>query len=94
LTTLLINILKKSSLPIKYTPFTTPIDPNGLEYRSFSFRNAPAFFFLQINRIYADLLEADKVLIYMDNILIAIKDSKSLIEILTEEFKRLVDNKL
>jgi len=47
-----------------------------------------------LNKIFADLVKEDKVLIYMDDILIATKDSKSHMEILTEVFRRLVDNKL
>lgn len=60
----------------------------------FGLRNAPAVFQRFVNRVFADLVKEDKVLIYMHDILIATKDSKSHIQIFTEVPKRLVDNKL
>jgi len=65
---------------------------NGLECRLVYETHQQFFKFA--NKIFSDLVKEDKVLIYMDDILIATKDSKSHVEILTEVFKRLVDNKL
>jgi len=79
---------------IKYTAFTTPMGQYEWLRMPFGLRNAPAVFQRFVNKIFADLVKEDKVLIYMDDILIATKDSKSHMEILTEVFKRLVDNKL
>jgi len=79
---------------IKYTAFTTPMGQYEWLRMPFGLRNAPAVFQRFVNKIFADLVKEDKVLIYMDDILIATKDSKSHMEILTEVFRRLVDNKL
>jgi len=79
---------------IKYTAFTTPMGQYEWLRMPLGLRNAPAVFQRFVNKIFADLVKEDKVLIYMDDILIATKDSKSHMEILTEVFKRLVNNKL
>lgn len=79
---------------IKYTSFTTPMGQFEWQRMPFGLRNAPAVFQRFIYRILNDLIRESKVLVYMDDILIATKDSESHFEILKEVLNRLVANKL
>ncbi|OIC93659.1 hypothetical protein A7M48_20435 [Acinetobacter baumannii] len=57
-------------------------------------KNAPAVFQRFINRIFEDMIRQDKVIIYMDDIMIASKGIKEHMEVLREVSDRLTRNKL
>ena len=64
---------------VQYTSFVTPLGQYEFIKMPFGLRNAPSVFHRYINNIFKDLLVNDKLLIYMDDLLIAT-------ESLTEHF--------
>ena len=60
----------------------------------FSFSNAPAMFQAMINDILSDLILKGKVMVYLDDILIFIKDVKENRWMTLEVLKRLKENDL
>ena len=60
----------------------------------FSFSNAPATFQVMMNDILSDLILEEKVMVYLDDILVFIKDVKENRWITLEVLKRLKENDL
>jgi len=56
-------------------------------------KNAPAVFQRFINKIFADMIRDGKVVIYMDDIMIASKEMQEHLSVLREVFDRLARNK-
>jgi len=79
---------------IKFTSFTTPFGQFEYLRMPFGLKNAPSVFQRFINKIFSDLIKENKVIVYLDDIMIATKTIEEHFEILEEIFKRLVDNKL
>lgn len=71
---------------IKYTSFVTPLGQFEFLRMPFGLTNAPRVFQRYVNDIFRDLVRADKVLIYLDDILIATQSIDEHLEILSEVF--------
>ena len=83
-----------NSESIKYTSFTTPLGQYEFTRMPFGLKNAPSVFQRFVNKIFADMVRTDKIVIYLDDIMIATKNIEEHFEILKEIFDRLVENNL
>jgi len=79
---------------IKYTLFLTPLGQFEFMRMPMGLKNAPAVFQRFINKIFADMIKDGKVVIYMDDIMIASKEMQEHLDVLKEVFDRLARNKL
>lgn len=79
---------------IKYTSFITPLGQFEFLRMPFGLKNAPSIFQMFINKVFADLVKQGKVIIYLDDIMIATERIEEHLEILEEVMKRIVNNKL
>jgi len=79
---------------MKYTSFTTPMGQYEWLRMPFGLRNAPTVFQRFVNKIFSDMIRTDKVIVYIDDIVIVTEDSSSHLEIVKEVLRRLVANKL
>lgn len=71
---------------VKYTSFVTPLGQFEFLKMPFRLTNAPRVFQRYVNDIFRDLVRANKVLIYLDDILIATESVDEHLEILKEVF--------
>lgn len=62
---------------IPYTSFVTPLGQYEYLRMPFGLKNAPANFQRFVTNIYKDLIESRKIVVYVDNILIATTDFQS-----------------
>lgn len=79
---------------VKYTSFTTPLGQYEFLRMPFGLTNAPFVFQRFINKVFEDMVRVGKVIVYLDDIMVATEDIDEHMEILQDVFKRLVDNKL
>jgi len=79
---------------IKYTSFMTPLGQFEFMRMAMRLKNAPAVFQRIINKIFADMIRDGKVVIYMDDIMIASREMQEHLDVLSEVFDRLARNKL
>lgn len=75
----------------KYTSFVTPFGQYEYNRLPQGLTNGPAVFQRYIHNKLRKLLDAGKIMIYMDDIIIATKDFESHIEIFTEVMERLAE---
>lgn len=78
----------------KYLSFVTPNGQFEFLRMPFGFCNAPSTFMRYINAIFRGLIETGKIIIYMDDLLIATETVEENLSILKEILKIVVDNKL
>ncbi|XP_039313505.1 uncharacterized protein LOC120359576 [Solenopsis invicta] len=71
---------------VKYTSFVTPLGQFEFLKTPFGLMNAPRVFQRYINGIFCDLIRDNKILIYLDDILIATENVDEHLEILCEVF--------
>lgn len=79
---------------VKYTSFVTPLGQFEFLRMPMGLKTASQVFQRFINSIFADLIKENKVIVYMDDIMIASKNLSQHVEVLEVVFKRLVENKL
>lgn len=79
---------------IKYTSFICPFGQYEYLKMPFGLTNSPAVFMRLINHIFKDLIRNNKVLIYLDDILIATCDIETHLQILSEVYTLLTQNLL
>lgn len=79
---------------IKYTSFVTPQGQFEYVKMPFGLKNGPSVFQRFINNALRDLIRNNKIIVYLDDILIATKTVEEHLVILKELFKRLVSNRL
>lgn len=79
---------------VKYTSFITPLGQYEFLRMPFGLKNAPSVFQRFVNKVFADMVRNDKVIIYLDDIMIATDNFDEHFRILEEVFKRLVENRL
>lgn len=77
---------------VKFTSFVTQLGHFEYVRMPFGLTNAPSVFVRYINDIFYDLIRDKKVIIYMDDILIATETVEEHLSILAEILKRLNDN--
>lgn len=75
----------------KYTSFVAPFGQYEYNYLPFGLTNGPAVFQRYIHNKLRNLLEAGKIMVFMDDITVATGDLESHIEILTEVLQRLAE---
>ena len=76
-----------SESSIKYTAFVTPIGHYEYLRVPFGLTNSPRVFIRFITRVFESLIRQYKILIYLDDLLIASDDLDSHLEILKEVFE-------
>ena len=79
---------------IKYTSFITPLGQYEFLRMPFGLKNAPSVFQRFVNKVFNDMIRQGKLIIYMDDIMIATKEIEDHLTTLKEVFARLVENKL
>ena len=79
---------------IKLTSFVTPMGQFEYLKMPFGLKNSPATFMRFIHHAFQNLISDNKVIIYLDDILIATETVEKNLEILKEVYKILVDNVL
>lgn len=79
---------------IKYTAFTTPLGQFEFLKMPFGLTNSPQIFQRFINKIFEDLINNGKIIIYLDDLMIATDNIKDHLQILEEVLNKLVANKL
>lgn len=80
--------MKIEESSIKLTAFTTPLEQFEYLHMSFGLTDVPKVFQRFIHDIFSDLIQQDKILLYVDDILIATKNIDDQLDILKEVFKR------
>ena len=79
---------------VKYTSFVTPLGQYEFLRMPFGLKNAPSVFQRFVNKVFSDMVRDGRLIVYMDDIMVATRDVEEHFRILKEVFKRLVDNKL
>lgn len=79
--------IKVHESSIKYTSFITPLGQYEYLKMSFGLTNAPRVFQRYTSNVFKSMIAADKILIYMDDILIATEEMKEHLAILREVFE-------
>lgn len=79
---------------IKYLPFVTPMGQFEYTRLPFGFCNGPSIFMRYIKNIFYELINQNKILIYLDDILISTETVKNNIQTLTEVFYIMTQNHL
>lgn len=79
---------------VKYTSFVTPLGQFEFLRMPFGLKNALSVFQRFVNRVFADMVKDDKIIIYLDDIMIATVEIDDHFKILREVFERLVENNL
>lgn len=79
---------------VKFTSFVTPLGQYEFLRMPFGLRNAPSVFQRFVNRIFSDMVRSDKIIIYLDDIMIATENIEDHLRIIKEVFERLVENNL
>lgn len=74
---------------VKYTAFTTPLGNFEFLRMPFGLKNAPSVFQRVLHNLFADLIRAEKLLIYLDDLLIPSDAIEEHLEILAEVLRRL-----
>ncbi|XP_011859227.1 PREDICTED: uncharacterized protein LOC105556736 [Vollenhovia emeryi] len=72
---------------IKFTSFVTPLGQYEYLYMPFGLTNAPRVFQRFVNNVFSPLVRVSKVLLYLDDILVATENMEKHIEILSEVFR-------
>jgi len=85
--------VKIAESSIKFTAFVTPFGQFEYLRMLFGLTNAPRVFQRFIHNIFSDLIQQDKILLYIDDILIATKDIDEHLEILKKVLNRATHNK-
>lgn len=75
---------------VKYTSFVTPLGQYEFLKMPFGLKNAPSVFQRFVNKIFSDMIRDRKVIVYMDNIMIATRNVREHLLILKEVLERLV----
>jgi len=79
---------------VKYLSFVTPMGQFEYTCMPFGFCNSPAIFMRYINNIFHSLVNSNKILIYLDDILISTETIDENISILIEVFDFMIENHL
>lgn len=79
---------------VKYTSFITPLGQFEFLKMPFGLKNAPSTFQMFINKVFNDLVRQGKVIIYLDDIMIATENINDHLEILSMVLVKLVENNL
>lgn len=79
---------------IKFTSFVTPLGQFEYMLVPFGLKNSPAMFMRFINAAFRELLDEQKVVIYMDDILVAIATVERNLDVLNEVYNVLNKNLL
>jgi len=79
---------------IKYTSFVTPLGQFEFLRMPFGVTNAPRVFQRFINNIFSKLINDNKILLYLDDILIATETIEEHLKILKDVFQIATQNKL
>lgn len=79
---------------VKYTSFVTPMGQYEFLRMPFGLKNAPSMFQRFVNKVFADMIRDGKLIVYLDDIMIATENEEEHFEILKEVFAKLVSNKL
>lgn len=79
---------------VKYTSFVTPLGQFEYLKLPFGLKNGPSVFQRFINKIFCDLIAQHKLIIYIDDIMIATRTIDEHLEILIEVFRLLSENLL
>lgn len=79
---------------IKFTSFVTPLGQFEYLLMPFGLTNAPRVFQRFVNGIFAELIQQDKILLYLDDILVATRDIREHLEILQKVFGLAARNRL
>lgn len=79
---------------VKYTSFVTPVGQFQYRKMPFGLKNSPSMFMRFVNTAFKRLLEERKVVIYVDDILVATETVEENINILKEVYDVLVQNVL
>lgn len=72
---------------VKYTSFVTPLGQFEFLRMPFGLTNAPRVFQRYIHIVLEPLIREDKILLYLDDILVATRDMKEQVEILSKVFE-------
>lgn len=86
--------VKVSDSSIKYTSFVTPLGQYEYLRMPFGLTNAPRVFQRFTNKIFRPLIEQNKILLYLDDILIATEDIDEHLRILAEVFRLAQEHRL
>lgn len=73
---------------IKYTSFVTPDGQYEYTKMPFGLKNAPPVFQRFVNNLFRDLIEDGKLVIYLDDMLVATADFETHITAVTEVLRR------
>lgn len=79
---------------IKYTSFITPLGQFEFLRMPFGLANSPRVFQRYTNEVFRELIDSDKILLYLDDILIATETIEDHLETLSSVFKIAASNKL
>lgn len=79
---------------VKFTSFITPLGQYEFLRMPFGLKNAPSTFQRFVNKVFADMVKENRLIVYMDDIMIATESISEHFDILTEVLRRLVQNKL
>lgn len=74
---------------VKYTAFTTPFGNYEFLYMPFGLKNAPSVFQRVLYNLFADLIRARKLLLYLDDFLIPSRTIEEHLQTLAEVLGRL-----
>lgn len=86
--------VKMHESSVKYTSFITPMGQYEYLRMPFGLTNAPRVFQRYVNHIFRSMIIEDKILIYMDDLLIATRKMKEHLAILNETFELARHHKL
>jgi len=86
--------IKMSAASVKYTSFVTPLGQYEYLQMPFGLTNAPRVFQRFIHTIFDTLIREHKLLVYLDDILIATKDIDEHLAVLSELFELAGKNQL
>lgn len=79
---------------VRYTSFITPLGQFEFLRMPFGLKNAPSIFQMFINKVFEDLIRTGKVIVYLDDIMIATDNITQHLEILEEVMTKIVENNL
>ena len=79
---------------IKLTSFVTPFGEYEYLKMPFGLKTAPATFQRVVNTAFADLIKSGKISVYIDDVMIATRTLEEQIEVLTEVFRAMTENKM
>ena len=79
---------------LKFTSFTTSLGQFEFLRMPFGLKNGPSVFQRFVNKIFEDMVKADEIVIYLEDIMIATETIEKHFEILDKILTRLVENNL